>query len=124
MSLVIILLSVLIIWVVAKHLYDSYRFPPGVNFINILHKLFCRFPFAKKSQSRTVIREKLCKTLLYEKCECKKLMKLSTGLPRLPLVGSLPFLNGEIGSRVMLSSVKLIPKHGDILGYFMGPHIK
>ena len=74
MSLVVILLSLLIVWIVVKYLYDSYRFPPG--------------------------------------------------LPRLPLVGSFPFMNGEIGSRVILSSVKLIPKYGDVIGYFMGPRIK
>jgi hypothetical protein len=33
-------------------------------------------------------------------------------------------LKGEIGSRVVLSSVKLIPKYGDIIGYFMGPSVK
>jgi hypothetical protein len=46
------------------------------------------------------------------------------GLPRLPVVGTIPFLKGEIGSRVVLSSVKLIPKYGDIIGYFMGPSVK
>jgi len=35
------------------------HFQPGVNFINILHSLFRQYPFAKKSQSQTVIREKL-----------------------------------------------------------------
>jgi hypothetical protein len=39
----------------------------GVDFINILRVLFCRYPLAKKSQSQTVIREKLCKALWYEK---------------------------------------------------------
>jgi len=39
----------------------------GVNFINILFMLFCRYPFAKKWQSQTVIREKLHKAPLYKK---------------------------------------------------------
>jgi len=51
-------------------------------------------------------------------------MKLTTGLPRLPVVGTVPFLRGETGSRVLLSSVNLISKYGDIIGYFMGPNIK
>jgi hypothetical protein len=74
MSLLVVVILALFIWILVKHFYISYRFPPG--------------------------------------------------LPRLPLVGTLPFLNGEIGSRVLISSVKLIPKYGDILGYFMGPSVK
>ena len=46
------------------------------------------------------------------------------GPPRLPVVGTAPFLNGETGARVLLSSVKLIPKYGDVIGYFMGPSVK
>jgi len=52
---------------------------PGVNFINILHVLFCQYPFAKKSQSQTVIREKVGKAILYEKSARKMVMKLTTG---------------------------------------------
>jgi len=52
--------------------YDYEIVIPGVNFINIL-----RAAFAKKSQSQTVIREKLCKALLYKKGALKMLMKLS-----------------------------------------------
>ena len=74
MSLAIILLGVLFAWIVVKHYYYSFQFPPG--------------------------------------------------LPRLPVVGTVPFLRGETGSRVLLSSVNLIPKYGDIIGYFMGPTIK
>jgi len=47
-----------------------------VNFINIYEQLLCRYCFAKKLQSQTVIREKLCKTLSYKKT-CKMLMKLT-----------------------------------------------
>jgi hypothetical protein len=74
MSPVLIFVAVVVAWLLAKHFYLSFRFPPG--------------------------------------------------LPRLPVVGTIPFLNGETGSRVVLSSVKLIPKYGDVLGFFMGPSIK
>jgi len=39
-----------------------------------------RYYFAKKLQSQTEIREKLCNALLYEKAACKMLMKLTPGL--------------------------------------------
>jgi len=39
---------------------------------------FCQYPFDKKSQSQTVTKEKLRKALLYKKCACKLLMKLTT----------------------------------------------
>jgi len=38
------------------------------------------YSFIKKLPSRTVIREKLCKVLLYEKGTCKMLMKLTPGV--------------------------------------------
>jgi len=47
-----------------------------VNFINILEQLLCKYSFTKKLQSQIVTREKLCKTLLYEKVMRKMLMKL------------------------------------------------
>jgi len=40
---------------------------PAVNFVNILQAAFVSIYFAKKLQSQTVIREKLCEALLYEK---------------------------------------------------------
>ena len=46
------------------------------------------------------------------------------GPPRYPLVGSLPSLKGEIGSRIMLSSTKLADKYGKLMGYFMGPWVR
>jgi len=52
---------------------------PGVNFINILLELFCQYPFARKSQSQTVIREKRRNSLSYEKLEHEMLMKLTPG---------------------------------------------
>ncbi len=125
MSLAIILLGVLFLWIVVKHYYYSFRFPPGVNFINILRMNFlyeCRF--GSFLYITMYIEKKLQKHCLYEKFVCKMLMKLTTGLPRLPVVGTVPFLRGETGSRVLLSSVNLIPKYGDIIGYFMGPNIK
>ncbi len=45
--------------------------PPGVNFINILRAHFCRYHFAKKSKSQTVIIEKLHKALMYKKARIK-----------------------------------------------------
>jgi hypothetical protein len=54
----------------------------------------------------------------------KSFITTTTGVPRLPIVGSIPFLNGETGSRIVLSSVKLIPKYGDVLGFFLGPVVK
>jgi len=54
--------------------------PPVVNFINIiLPAAFAQIFFAKKLQSQTVIREKLCKALLYKKEAYKILMKLQQG---------------------------------------------
>ncbi len=38
-----------------------------------------QYPFAKKSQTRTVIKEKLRKALLNDKGSCKRLMKLTPG---------------------------------------------
>jgi len=52
----------------------------GVNFINILRMLFCRYPFAKKLRSQNVTRENLRKALLCKKMWCKMLMKLTTGV--------------------------------------------
>jgi len=51
---------------------------PVVNFFNILQQLLRQF--AKKTQSQTVISEKLRKALLYEKGARKMLMKLTPGL--------------------------------------------
>ena len=73
-TIFIAIVAAVIVWILLKHFYLSFRFPPG--------------------------------------------------LPRLPVVGTIPFLNGETGSRVLLSSVKLIPKYGDVLGFFMGPTVK
>jgi len=53
------------------------KLTPVVNFINILHALFCRYLFANKLQSQNVTRKKLRKALSYTKCECKMLMKLT-----------------------------------------------
>jgi hypothetical protein len=39
-----------------------------------------QYPFAKKLQSQTVSREKLCKTLLYEKAASKLLVQLTPGV--------------------------------------------
>ena len=41
--------------------------------------IFCRYPFVKKSQSRSVIREKLWNLLLYKKCARKMLVKSTIG---------------------------------------------
>jgi len=41
---------------------------------------FCQYPFAKKSQSQTAIREKLGKALFEQKSALKMLMKLTTGV--------------------------------------------
>jgi len=38
-----------------------------------------QYSFAKKSQSQILIKEKLCKALLYKKGASKMLVKLSTG---------------------------------------------
>jgi len=38
---------------------NNYNNSTGVIIINILRSLFCQYPLAKKSQSQTVIREKL-----------------------------------------------------------------
>ena len=73
-SIIVAIVVAVVVWILLKHFYLSFRFPPG--------------------------------------------------LPRLPVVGTIPFLNGETGSRVVLSSVKLIPKYGDVLGFFMGPSVK
>jgi len=43
------------------------------------------------------------------------------GLPRLPLVGTVPFLKGQNGTKIIMSSVKLIPKYGKLIGYYIGP---
>jgi len=58
------------------------KLAPIVKFINILQAAplqagFCQYSFAKKSQSQTVIREKLRKTLLYEKAALKMFVKLT-----------------------------------------------
>ncbi len=53
------------------------KLAPIVKFINILQAGFCQYSFAKKSQSQTVIREKLRKTLLYEKAALKMFVKLT-----------------------------------------------
>jgi len=54
---------------------------PVVKFFNILRATFLRqYTFAKKTQSQTVIREKLRKALLYEKGARKMSMKLTPGL--------------------------------------------
>ncbi len=53
-----------------------------VNFTNILWaKLWCQNSFVKNLKSQTGIREKQCKTLLYEKVARKTLTKLSPGRP-------------------------------------------
>jgi len=43
-------------------------------------KLLCKNSFAKKLQSQTVIREKLCKKLLHKKAAHKMLINLTPGL--------------------------------------------
>jgi len=52
------------------------KLTPGVNFLNILCKLFCQNPFAKKSPCQILIREKMRYSILYKKCARKMLMKL------------------------------------------------
>jgi len=49
------------------------KLSPLINFINILQTAFASIFFAKKSQSQTVIREKLCKALFVQ----KKLVSIS-----------------------------------------------
>jgi len=46
-------------------------------------RIFCQYPFAKKSQSRSVIREKLQNLLLYKKRARKMLVKLTTVLHKI-----------------------------------------
>ncbi len=59
----------------------------GVNFINILRaRFFCQNPFAIKSQSQNVTREKLPEALSYENRSCKMLMKLTKGTSVLGLL--------------------------------------
>jgi len=50
---------------------------PGVNFTNILGKLFCKYFCGKKLESRNMTRDKLCETLSFEKFTHKMLMKLT-----------------------------------------------
>jgi len=50
------------------------KLSPRVNLINILLELFFVQILLQKSQSQTVIREKLSKALLYEKRACEMLM--------------------------------------------------
>jgi hypothetical protein len=59
---------------------------PVVNSINILRAAFALIFFAKKSQSQTVIREKLHKALPYEKGTREMLMKLAPDHRRLRFV--------------------------------------
>jgi len=59
---------------------DGIKFGRGnliVDFINILQyeQLLRQYSFDKKLESQTVIREKLCKALSYEKGSSKVLMK-------------------------------------------------
>jgi hypothetical protein len=58
----------------------SVKLTPRVNFINIFGPVFFRSPFAKKSQSRTVTKEKLYEALSYKKQAIKMLMKLTPGI--------------------------------------------
>jgi hypothetical protein len=59
------------------------KLTPVVNFINILRAAFALIDFLpKKLQSQTVRREKLQKTLLFEKIACKMLVKLTPDDPR------------------------------------------
>jgi len=55
----------------------SIIFKNRVNFINILQAAFALLFFCQKIQSQTVSKEKLLKTLLYEKVALKMLMKLT-----------------------------------------------
>ncbi len=61
---------------------QTYFSSPVVNFINILHTLFCLYLIAKKSQRPTVIREKQQNWLSYEKHARKMLMKLTHSVSR------------------------------------------
>ncbi len=54
----------------------------SVNFINILRADFAPIFFRQKLQCQTVIREKLRKTLFYQKFERKMFMILTSGSPR------------------------------------------
>jgi len=49
----------------------------AVNFINIYKQLLHQYSFAKKIQSKNVIREELCKILSYVKVSSKTLVKLT-----------------------------------------------
>jgi len=50
------------------------------NFTKILQATFCTYFLVPKNyKSQTVIREKLCNTLWYEKAYCKMLVKLTPG---------------------------------------------
>ncbi len=42
------------------------------------------------------------------------------GPPRFPLVGSLPFTRGAVGSRLVIKSTGLADAYGKMLGYFLG----
>jgi len=53
------------------------KLTPGVNFINILHAHFCTDVLCSTFFYLHVTREKLNKTLLYEKGARKMLMKLT-----------------------------------------------
>jgi hypothetical protein len=53
---------------------------PGVNFNYIIQAALAPYFYDKKSQSQTLIREKLHKALIYEKGVCKMLMKLTPGV--------------------------------------------
>jgi hypothetical protein len=72
----------------------------GINFINILHELFCQYPFAKKSRSQKVTREKLVEALSYKKFVCKMLIELTLGVI---------FIN-VLHAHFLFESVFLLPK--------------
>ncbi len=48
-----------------------------INFTNIVHVDFFQYPYVKKVQTQSARREKLRKTLLCEKADCKILAKLN-----------------------------------------------
>ncbi len=59
------------------HICGSSWRPPSVNFTKILQAAFVPKLFYQNVQSQSVMREKLCRTLLYKKTARKMLVKLT-----------------------------------------------
>jgi len=54
----------------------------GINFINIYDRIFCQYPFTKKSQSETFQLCNFWRQNIGKKWACKMLMKLTQALCR------------------------------------------